>query len=73
MDDFDRAQALELAEYERNQRAALLPEPLAESAKNCAECDDPIPQARRLAVPGITLCVACQQRLEHIRKRKQRR
>ncbi len=73
MDDFDRAQELELAEYERNQRAALLPEPLAESATHCAECDDPIPQARRLAVPGITLCVACQQRLEHIRKRKQRR
>jgi len=73
MDVFDRAQALELAEYERNQRAALLPEPIAESAKTCAECDAPIPQARRLAVPGITLCVACQQRLEHIRKRKQRR
>ncbi len=27
---------------------------------HCAECDEPIPQARRDAVPGVTLCVACQ-------------
>ncbi len=31
-----------------------------ESLSECAECDEPIPEARRQAVPGVTLCVACQ-------------
>jgi len=26
----------------------------------CESCDDPIPSARRLAVPGCTQCVTCQ-------------
>jgi len=25
----------------------------------CAECGDPIPQARRDALPGVGLCVSC--------------
>lgn len=31
------------------------------SLKHCEECDAPIPEARRKAVPGVRLCVACQQ------------
>ncbi len=27
---------------------------------HCEECDEPIPEARREAVPGVRLCVACQ-------------
>ena len=27
----------------------------------CEECDEAIPEARRRAVPGVRLCVACQQ------------
>jgi phage/conjugal plasmid C-4 type zinc finger TraR family protein len=27
----------------------------------CEECDTPIPEARRKAVPGVRLCVACQE------------
>ncbi|KAF1710037.1 hypothetical protein CSC70_10235 [Pseudoxanthomonas kalamensis DSM 18571] len=27
----------------------------------CEECDAPIPEARRKAVPGVRLCVACQE------------
>lgn len=27
---------------------------------HCEECDAPIPDARRKAVPGVRLCVACQ-------------
>ena len=27
---------------------------------HCEECDAPIPTARRKAVPGVRLCVACQ-------------
>lgn len=28
--------------------------------ERCEECDAPIPAARRQAVPGVRLCVACQ-------------
>jgi phage/conjugal plasmid C-4 type zinc finger TraR family protein len=28
--------------------------------KRCEECDASIPEARRKAVPGVRLCVACQ-------------
>ncbi|HET6432488.1 DksA/TraR family C4-type zinc finger protein [Dyella sp.] len=29
--------------------------------EQCEECDAPIPAARRKAVPGVRLCVACQE------------
>ncbi|WP_404363219.1 DksA/TraR family C4-type zinc finger protein [Marinobacter sp.] len=35
-----------------------------ESAARCEECDAPIPEARRKAIPGVRLCVACQSELE---------
>ncbi|MGO2131438.1 MAG: DksA/TraR family C4-type zinc finger protein [Halomonas sp.] len=38
-------------------RSAL---PHGESAAFCSECDEPIPEARRQAVPGVQLCLACQ-------------
>ncbi len=28
---------------------------------HCAQCGEEIPQARRQAIPGVRLCVACQQ------------
>ena len=28
---------------------------------HCEECDAPIPEARREAVPGVRLCIACQE------------
>lgn len=34
--------------------------PRGESLTHCEECDAPIPEARRQAVPGVRLCVACQ-------------
>ena len=34
--------------------------PRGESLQHCEECDAPIPEARRQAVPGVRLCVACQ-------------
>lgn len=34
--------------------------PRGESLENCAECGNAIPQARREAIPGVRLCVACQ-------------
>ncbi|MBZ2169209.1 MULTISPECIES: DksA/TraR family C4-type zinc finger protein [Marinobacter] len=31
-----------------------------ESATQCDECDAPIPEARRKAIPGVRLCIDCQ-------------
>jgi phage/conjugal plasmid C-4 type zinc finger TraR family protein len=28
---------------------------------HCAECNAPIPEARRKAIPGVRLCVTCQE------------
>ncbi|QWA12674.1 DksA/TraR family C4-type zinc finger protein [Sodalis ligni] len=30
------------------------------SAAICQECGEPIPEARRLALPGVQLCLSCQ-------------
>lgn len=38
------------------------------SAEFCVECDEPIPDARRNALPGVQLCVECQQGLDSRRK-----
>lgn len=34
--------------------------PQGPSLTHCAECGGEIPEARRQAVPGVRLCVACQ-------------
>ena len=31
----------------------------------CDDCGEPIPEARRQAVPGCTRCVYCQEYFEH--------
>lgn len=35
-----------------------------DSAVNCDECDQVIPQQRRKAIAGVRLCVACQSAVE---------
>lgn len=35
-----------------------------EGLTHCAACGNDIPQGRREAVPGVRVCVACQQWLE---------
>ena len=35
------------------------------SRTHCAECEEPIPEARRKAVPGVALCIECQQERDH--------
>ncbi len=41
----------------RNARARMNKGP---SAEYCDECGEPIPEARRKAVPGVRTCVQCQ-------------
>lgn len=38
--------------------------PSGESAKHCDECVEPIPEGRRQALPGVRLCIGCQQELD---------
>jgi len=33
--------------------------PTGESLTHCADCEEPIAEARRLAVPGVKLCIDC--------------
>ncbi|WP_170764447.1 DksA/TraR family C4-type zinc finger protein [Ruegeria lacuscaerulensis] len=35
--------------------------PVGESLTHCAECEEPIPEKRRAAIPGVKLCFECQQ------------
>lgn len=42
--------------------------PKGESAEYCDECGEPIPQARRVAVPGVQHCIGCQNELEQVKK-----
>ena len=35
--------------------------PVGESLTHCAECDEEIPEKRRAAIPGVKLCIDCQQ------------
>lgn len=37
-----------------------------ESRTRCEACEEPIPEARRKALPGVRLCVACQTEMEKI-------
>ncbi|BCU54045.1 TraR/DksA family transcriptional regulator [Enterobacter kobei] len=59
-DEMDRAQQREQEDRERhiyNARRRVI----APSRLTCEECDAPIPEARRLAIAGVALCVTCQQ------------
>lgn len=35
-------------------------QPVGDSLEFCAECEEPIPEARRSAIPGVKLCIDCQ-------------
>jgi phage/conjugal plasmid C-4 type zinc finger TraR family protein len=41
-------------------RSAAKAESVAHSLLFCEACDDPIPEARRLASPGCSQCISCQ-------------
>ncbi|QRG80185.1 TraR/DksA family transcriptional regulator [Citrobacter sp. R56] len=59
-DAMDLAQQREQEERERhisNARSRIA----APSRFLCEVCDAPIPEARRIALPGVGLCVTCQQ------------
>ncbi|HDX4397551.1 TraR/DksA family transcriptional regulator [Citrobacter freundii] len=66
-DIIDNASALE--DFQRD--AALSMHRLnhsAVSATHCEECGDNLPEARRKAYPGCTMCVGCQSNMEFRKK-----
>ena len=63
-DDIDRAQAREaelLADALRDHARRVGRGWGAVSAEDCGGCGEVIPVARRRAVPGVQVCVACQE------------
>lgn len=45
-------------------RAGLVGKTVEDSAEFCHLCEEPIPEARRVALPGVQTCVECQHELE---------
>ncbi|MGL5179925.1 MAG: TraR/DksA C4-type zinc finger protein [Aeromonas veronii] len=63
MDLIDRAnqqtERMLAAQLEQQHRLSLR-QPKGESLHQCEECDGHIPEGRRLAMPGVRMCVPCQ-------------
>lgn len=58
-DSVDRAN--DLAQQEIESLVANRTVYTGKSSLYCCECGEPIPEARREAIPGCSLCVYCQQ------------
>ena len=60
-DECDMAQDMEALHLHMALRNAGCAAPRHESLHHCEDCGDPIPETRRMAVPGVRLCVSCQE------------
>lgn len=49
---------------EQRRRAGLDGKTAADSSETCNACGEPIPEARRQAVPGVQTCIECQTLIE---------
>lgn len=66
-DDLDRAQEITetlLADALAAQQRKM---PKGKSLAECEDCGEPIPEARRRAMPGCRRCIECQTTLENWR------
>ncbi len=62
-------QANDLAQLELDNLLANRQTFAGESAKDCIECGEPIPEKRRQLLKGCQLCVNCQSIKEQFAKR----
>lgn len=69
MDQYDRAQMIDAASREAAIAAQRSKAPHGVSAEECEDCGAPIPEERRVAIPGVQRCVDCQGILEQKQKR----
>ncbi|MBZ4023964.1 hypothetical protein CKO11_16050 [Rhodobacter sp. TJ_12] len=53
-------------------RMQARPQPVGESARECVDCGEEIPQARRDALPGVKLCRDCAEARDTARARNPR-
>ena len=44
--------------------------PVGDSLSHCAECEEPIPEARRVALPGVKLCIDCVRERDGAQKQR---
>lgn len=51
----------------RAARDAIRAQSQGPSAEECDECGEPIPEARRKAIPGVRFCVDCKEMAERRR------
>lgn len=68
MDQFDHASEIETLHREAAIQQHQNRTKKRESAYECQSCGEPIPEARRLAVPGCLMCVDCQEEYERYGK-----
>ncbi|WP_035218572.1 TraR/DksA family transcriptional regulator [Desulfatibacillum aliphaticivorans] len=66
-DATDMAQEKE-ADFTRQAIAAARTRPGIRTYETCRDCGDPIPLARRQAVPGCERCIDCQEEYERLHK-----
>ncbi|HGY9618054.1 TraR/DksA C4-type zinc finger protein [Pseudomonas putida] len=64
MDEYQFELAQRLQEVQLQQAIDSRVQYKGESAEECDACEEQIPPARRLAVPGCRFCVDCQGLLE---------
>ncbi|MFT6986237.1 MAG: phage/conjugal plasmid C-4 type zinc finger TraR family protein [Psychromonas sp.] len=62
MDNLDHASALEMKQTQMaiSSQQQSSKSKFVVSAVNCVACDEVIPSARRLAIPGCQYCIYCQ-------------
>lgn len=73
MDAADRAQeeeAAELANHLESEQRRLAAELERKGAANCADCQEPIPEERRRALPSAIRCINCQAWVERLALRE---
>lgn len=62
MDQLDKA--WELSEMHLKEALANRQSLCGEALTHCLDCDEPIPEARRQAVPGCQYCIDCAEERE---------
>jgi phage/conjugal plasmid C-4 type zinc finger TraR family protein len=55
-------QADDVIEENRNRALSQIPSYTGISTTECVECGEGIPEGRRVAIPGVTLCTPCAER-----------
>ena len=65
--DEEALHAIIMAENEEQRvRRTLIEQQQRPSAFLCTDCDEQIPEGRRVAVPGVQYCIICQSKHDQV-------